>query len=375
MSTSPKSSSIPKTYIENYIGMVQIPVGLMGPIDIQGKYAKGKFFVPMATTEGALVASYTRGARVISAAGGVHVSCLSDQMSRIPGFVLKNLSDARILADWCQSNIESLRKVASSTSGYIDLINVRCHVEGHYMFLDLSFTTAEAAGQNMVTFGADAVCRFIEKTTPVKIKKWYIESNLSSDKKPSFYNQINGRGKRVTAEITIPRQIVRKLLHCKPEDIFNYSQMAHIASMRSGAMGSQGHFSNAIAAIFIACGQDVACVAESSSGYSTSAVTDDEDLYVSVTLPNLVVGTVGGGTALPNQREYLDSMGCSGTNSARKLAEICAAVVLAGEISIASAIVADHFTRAHLKYGRRKRKLNHKNSEILYKVEQVAVNT
>lgn len=354
--------SIPNKYVENYIDMVQIPVGLMGPIQIQGEHAKGEFFVPMATTEGALVASYTRGARVISAAGGAQVLCLSDQMSRVPGFVLKNLSDARVLADWCLAHIGFLREIAVSTSRHIDLINVRCHVEGNFMFLDLSFTTAEAAGQNMVTFAADAVCRFIEKSTPVKIKKWYIESNMSGDKKPSFYSQINGRGKKVTAEVTIPRQIVRRMLHSTPEDIFHYSQMGQIASIRSGAMGSQGHFSNALAAIFIACGQDVACVTESVSGYSRSAVTEDEDLYASVTLPNLVVGTIGGGTALPGQRRYLDSMGCSGPGSAKKLAEICAAVVLAGEISIAAAIAAGHFTRAHMHYGRKKPKRGDKDN-------------
>ncbi len=343
-------------HIENFIGIAQMPIGLMGPIKVNGDYAQGEYFVPLATTEGTLVASYNRGAAVITASGGAKVVCLSDQIYRTPGFVFQNLTQAHMFGEWCQACLESIRSVAYSTSGHIDLKSMRVIIEGNYVFLELSYYTGDAAGQNMVTVATQAVVEFIKELSPVPFKKAYVESNMSGDKKATYLAHINGRGKRLVAEILISRDIVRQLLHVSPEDIVEYYQLTQVAAQRAGAMGTQAHYANGLAAMFIACGQDVACVAESANGNTRASIAEDGQLYVSVSLPNMVVGTVGGGTYLPTQRECLEIMGCFGDNSARKFAEICACVCLAGEISIAAAIAGGHFASAHRKHGRAKLK-------------------
>ncbi|HVR41073.1 MAG TPA: 3-hydroxy-3-methylglutaryl-CoA reductase, partial [Thermoanaerobaculia bacterium] len=220
-------------------------------------------------------------------------------------------------------------------------------------YLTFEYTTGDASGQNMVTFATGALCEFLIATSPVKPLTWFIEANMSGDKKATQMSFQSTRGKKVVADVTVPRDVVQKYLHTEPEQIFKYWQLAVVGSLQSGSIGMQGHYANALTAIFIACGQDVACVAEASVGVTRMDVTAGGDFYVSTSLPNLIVGTVGGGTHLPTARESLEMLGCFGPGGARKFAEICAATVLAGELSIAGALASGEFASAHKAFGRK----------------------
>ncbi len=339
--------------IEKFYGIAQVPVGLIGPLRVNGAYANDSYSVPLATTEGALVASYNRGARVISLSGGANVLCLSECMTRSPGFIFDDILESSRFVAWCSGHLNILKDIVRSTTRHGHLEDFQSIIDGKYVWLVFKFVTGDASGQNMVTIASDAVCRYIVSFSPFKPKKWYIDANVSGDKKATRFSFQSGRGKNMVAEVTIKSAIVKKFLHTTPEEIVEYSQMAMLGAIHSGSIGVNGHFANALAALFIACGQDAACVAESSTGTSKAQLTDKGDLYVSIALPNLVVGTVGGGTHLPTQRECLEMMGCYGKDYSHKFAEICTAVVLAGEISIAAAIAGGHFTQAHIKYGRK----------------------
>jgi hydroxymethylglutaryl-CoA reductase (NADPH) len=227
-------------------------------------------------------------------------------------------------------------------------------MEGNHVVLIFEFTTGDAAGQNMVTLCTEAFCNFILSNTPVKPQYWFIESNYSGDKKATALSFTSVRGKKVTAEAVISRKVVKEILGTTPEDIAQYWQSSSVTAVQSGGIGIQGHFANGLTALFMATGQDVACVAEAYVGITRMEVNKDGNLYVSVTLPSLTVGTVGGGTGLPTQRECLELIGCDKEGSARKFAEICGATVLAGELSIAAAIANGNFSKAHRLFGRKK---------------------
>ncbi len=340
--------------IENYIGTAQLPVGVVGPLRINGAYAHGDYFVPLATSEGALVASHNRGAKIISLSGGASVLCLTERVSRAPGFVFDDMVEAGRFIVWVVGQFDALREEAGKTTGHGRLEDMKVTLEGNHVYLNFEYVTGDAAGQNMVTIATDAVCRRIVAECPIKPRHWFIESNLSGDKKATAISHLFVRGKKVTAEVVVPRELFMRFLHTTPEMVMEYWKMSFVGGVQSGSIGVQGHYANGLAALFIACGQDAACVAEASVGITRVEVTGAGDLYISVSLPNLIVGTVGGGTGLPTQRECLEMLGCRGEGTARKFAEICAATVLAGEISIMGALAADQFTLAHLRYGRRK---------------------
>jgi hydroxymethylglutaryl-CoA reductase (NADPH) len=339
--------------IENYIGLAQVPIGVIGPLRINGINANGDFYVPMATTEGALVASHNRGSRVISLSGGARVICLTERVSRAPGFLFNNLIEAGTFLLWSSKQFETYCKIAKTTTQHGKLEDVRATLEGNHVYLNFEYTTGDASGQNMVTIATDAICRYIVKESPTKPRKWFIESNMSGDKKATAMSYLFVRGKKVTAEVVIPRKICTKLLHTTPEEIMEYAKMSIVGAVQTGSIGAQGHYANALAALFLACGQDVACVSEAAIGITRIDIADKGDLYFSVSLPNIIVGTVGGGTGLPTQKECLTMLGCTGEGTARKFAEICTATVLAGEISITGALTSGEFTMAHQKYGRK----------------------
>ncbi len=342
--------------IENYIGLAQMPVGVVGPIRVNGIYSHGDFYIPMATTEGALIASHNRGAKVINLCGGARVMCLTERVSRAPGFIFDNLIKAGEFLIWVVDNFDKFKNVVSKETSHGILEDVRATVEGNHVYLNFEYKTGDASGQNMVTFCTDVICQYIMENSPTKPKKWFIESNLSGDKKATAMSYLFVRGKKVTAEVFIPRKICKRLLHAEPEDMVAYYNMSVIGAVQSGSIGSQGHYANALAAIFIACGQDVACVSEAAVGITRLDITDDDKLYVAVTLPNLVVGTVGGGTSLPTQAECLSLVDCLGSGKSQKFAEICTAIILGGEISIIGALSAGDFALAHKKYGRKSSK-------------------
>jgi hydroxymethylglutaryl-CoA reductase (NADPH) len=338
--------------IENLVGFARIPVGVAGPLRVNGTCAQGDFYVPLATSEGALVASCNRGAYLVSRSGGVSVACFTESVSRAPCFCFESLSDAGMFLAWLLPRFESLHEVVATTSRHCRLVDLRTAIVGREIHLIFDYTTGDASGQNMVTIATDAICRHLAEHAPVPPSHWYVEGNLSGDKKATMIAFTSARGKKVVAEATIPRRMLERFAHTTPEDMKRYWEISVLGGVQSGSIGAQGHYANALAAVFIACGQDAACVAEASVGVTRLDVTGDGGLYISVSMPNLIVGTVGGGTGLPTARECLSMIDCLGQDRARKFAEICAATTLAGEVSIIAALAAGDFARAHASYGR-----------------------
>lgn len=340
--------------IENFIGTVKVPVGLAGPLRVNGIHAQGDYYVPLATTEAALVASYHRGSLLISEAGGCSSMVLSEGVSRAPGFIFNNLSEAGLFVKWCVENLDSFKEEAHKTTNHGRMQDMKVNVDGNHVYLIFEYKTGDASGQNMVTFATDAVLQFIIANSPVKPVHYFIEANLSGDKKASTQSFHSVRGKKVTAEVYIPRHLVEKYLHTTPELMAKYWVLSAVGGVLSGCIGAQGHYANGLAALYMACGQDVACVAESAIGVTRIEMTKEGDLYACVTLPNIMVGTVGGGTKLPTQLACLNILGLSGSGNSKAFAEVCAALILAGELSIQGAICAQHFSRAHNKLARDK---------------------
>lgn len=332
--------------IENFIGTVKVPVGIIGPLRLNGLNANGDYHVPMATTEAALVASYARGAYAATKSGGISTAMLYEGVIRTPAFVMGSLLDSGRLVEWVIDEVDKLKAAAESTTRYGKLISIEPMVDNNIVFLVCRFTTGDAAGQNMVTIATDALCRTIADTCPIPIQNWYIEGNFSGDKKASFLGLVTGRGRKVSASVTLSKAVVESTLNTTVEDMLAYGQVANLGSHLSGQLGAQAHFANGLAALYIATGQDAACVAESAVGI-TRMEPRGEDLFCSVTLPNILVGSVGGGTGLPSQSAGLNILGLKGAGQAAALAEVAAATCLCGEISIVAAIAAGDFTKAH----------------------------
>jgi hydroxymethylglutaryl-CoA reductase (NADPH) len=340
--------------IENFVGMSMVPTGVIGPVRVMGTAAHGDFYVPLATSEGALIASYHRGAKATMMAGGVRSVCLSESVQRAPLFRFKDVVDLGSFVVWMLAQGEKMKEIVAQNTRHGKLEDFATNIEGNQLIVTFSYHTGDASGQNMVTICTDAICQWMIANAPVKPITWYIEANFSGDKKATAMSFMHVRGKKVTAEVEIPRSIVDSVLKTTPEKMAQYCQSSTIGTIQTGSIGAQGHYANGLAALFIATGQDAACVSEASVGITRMECTENGDLYASVTLPNLIVGTVGGGTGLPTQRECLELMQCYGAGKARKFAEICAAVILSGELSIAAALSAGHFTSAHQKLGRKK---------------------
>ncbi|MDX2212745.1 MAG: hydroxymethylglutaryl-CoA reductase, partial [Oculatellaceae cyanobacterium bins.114] len=340
--------------IENFIGTVKLPVGIAGPLQVNGLFAQGSYYVPLATTEAALVASYNRGAQLLTEVGGCTALLLNEGVSRAPGFAFRNLTEVGKFMLWAIAHQEAFKLSAESTTRYGKLTDMRITVEGNHVYLDFQFTTGDAAGQNMVTIATQAICDYIREHSPIQPQHWFVEANLSGDKKASAQSFLSVRGKKVTAEVTIPTTVLQKRLHATPAQMVEYWRMSAIGGTLTGTIGVQGHYANGLAALYIACGQDAACVAESAVGVTRFEVTPADELYAAVTLPNLIVGTVGGGTGLPSQQACLEILGLAGTGNARAFAEVCASLLLAGELSIIGALCSGEFTRAHQRLARGK---------------------
>ena len=338
--------------IENFIGVARLPIGLAGPLRVNGAHALGDYYVPLATTEAALVASYSRGAQLITEAGGCAAVVLNEGVTRAPGFAFETVGDASVFVAWATQAFEAFRTAAATTTRHGSLLDMQLAVEGNHVHLLLEFLTGDASGQNMVTIATDAVCRYIVEHAPVKPRYGFVEANMSGAKKATTHSFMSVRGKKVTAEIRLPERLVRKRLHTTPGAMVDYARMSVIGGVMSGSIGVQGHYANGLAALFIACGQDAACVAEAAVGVTRFETREDGSLYAAVTLPNLIVGTVGGGTGLPTQKACLEILGLAGAGHARALAEVAAALALAGELSIIGALTAGHFTRAHQQLAR-----------------------
>lgn len=341
--------------IENLIGATQVPLGIAGPVTVNGGAASGPYFIPLATTEGALVASVNRGCSVIETAGGATARVSSNRMTRAPVFRVADVAEAEVFASWIRDHQDELAAAAEATTQHGDLVDATPYIVGDSVFVRFAYDTKDAMGMNMATIATEAACDVIEAETPASLIA--LSGNLCTDKKPAAINAITGRGRTVAADILVPRELVRERLHTTPEAIVDIvSRKIHAGSAKAVSLGHNAQAANVVAAMFLATGQDVAQVVEGANAITT-AESRDGDLYMSITLASLEVGTVGGGTGLPTQTSMLDLLGVHGGGdppgtNADALAEIIATAALGGELSLLAALASRHLSSAHEELGR-----------------------
>lgn len=344
-----------KRNIENMIGTVQVPLGVAGPLRVKGEYADGSYYLPLATTEGALVASVNRGCSLITRAGGADVRIMRDGMTRAPVFAARDVGHARDVVAWVESNTAKIREVAQSTTKHGEFREATTYVAGTSVFVRLELDTKDAMGMNMATIAGQKVGELIERETGARLVA--TSGNMCTDKKPAAINLVRGRGKTVVAGVRLTDVMVADLLKTDAETLIEVNYRKNlVGSARAASFGFNAHAANVVAATFIACGQDPAHVVEGSTAITTVDRVDG-GVYVSVTLPSLPVGTVGGGTGVDTQQECLAILGVAGGGDppgahAKAFSEIVAAGVLAGELSLLGALAAQHLARAHQEHGR-----------------------
>lgn len=336
--------------IENFTGVAQVPLGVTGPLLIDGESANGEFYIPLATTEGTLVASYNRGMRLLGRTGGVKTTIVDHAMQRAPVFLFDDARRARDFSGWLDANFAAVKQTAEATTSVGRLIGIQQFPAGPNLYTRFNFTTGDAAGQNMTGKATFAACEWIVSRYPGA--RYILSGSMDTDKKHSHVNQLLTRGRRVVAEATLDAAVLREVVGVDPATMFKARQVQALGGYLAGSAYLGAHAANALAALFIATGQDVANVAESHTGFVYSQLLDNGDYYWSVTLPALIVGTYGGGTGLATQRECLEMLDCYGTGGADRFAEICAAVVLAGDVSLAGAVLAGDWVSSHDRLGR-----------------------
>ncbi|QQC64389.1 hydroxymethylglutaryl-CoA reductase [Paraburkholderia ginsengisoli] len=346
---------------ENLVGFVDIPVGLAGPVRINGVRAQGNFVVPLATTEGTLVASFSRGMRVITASGGCNVTApnnsnastdgtvyrfLGDALTKVSAVVLRDASLAMRFDAWLRSNTTAIANAANATSRYARVREISPLFHGELVGLSFLYETGQAMGLNMATKANEAACQYILANAGDIVCDYY--NTLGGDKR---FVPNEAKGRYVEASVLIPKEVIENTMRTTATRMSRFLRACNALLAQRGATAPNIHVSNALTALFIACGQDPAFVTVSfKNACTTFEPRENGDLLASVTLPNMIVGTVGGGTRLPVQQECLAMINCE--DDARKLSEIAASVALAGEISVAGAITAREFTRAHTTLGR-----------------------
>ncbi|AXR83150.1 hydroxymethylglutaryl-CoA reductase (NADPH) [Natrarchaeobaculum sulfurireducens] len=346
--------------IENMIGAAQVPMGVVGPATVDGGAADGEYYLPLATTEGALLASVNRGLSVIDAAGGATARVTKNGMTRAPVFRVDGVAEAAETVEWVEKNLETLREAAEATTSHGELLGVEPYVVGDSVYLRFAYDTKDAMGMNMATIATGEACAVVERETPASLVA--LSGNLCSDKKPAAINAVEGRGRSVTADVVIPGDLVEDRLHTTAEAIVEANTRKNLTgSAKAGALGFNAHAANVVAAAFLATGQDEAQVVEGANTITTmdARPNDDggHDLYAAVSLASLEVGTVGGGTKLPTQAEALEILGLQGGgdpagSNADALAEVIAVGTLAGELSLLGALSSRHLASAHEELGR-----------------------
>ena len=346
-------------HCENVMGVAQIPMGGAGPLRIQGTAvdASESVYVPLATTEGALLASINRGCRAISLAGGARVRIEDVGMTRAPAFRTSGIEQTEEFLAWIDSHGDEMRRLAESTSRYLKLADIKPQSFGTSIYLRFRFESGDAMGMNMATIACDRIVReLIEPATGVSCVA--LSGNFCVDKKPSAVNFLEGRGKRIHAEVILEESVLKKTLKTDARSLTEVQYRKNLlGSIAAGAMGYNAHFANVVAAFFAACGQDLAQVAEAAMGITCIESRGPEGVYMSVYLPDVPLGAIGGGTTLGTQREALEIMGVvvDDDNVGRavlRLAEILGATVLAGELSLMSAFTSRDLARAHAELGR-----------------------
>jgi hydroxymethylglutaryl-CoA reductase (NADPH) len=337
--------------VEQFIGVAQVPIGLAGPLRVNGEDADGDFYVPMATAEGTLVASYNRGMKLVREAGGVKTTVMDDAMQRAPAFVFDSARESRAFGRWLEESFDEIKAAAETTTKSGKLRDIEQYSASRILYTRFNYTTGDAAGQNLSGKATAAACAWITSNYD-GIRHFFLESNFATDKKSSQVNMLRTRGKRVVAEAVIPNELIEKHMRTSSEVMFRARQVSNLGGFMSGVNNNGAHSANGITALFIATGQDAANVAESSAAFVFAEVLPNGDYYYSVTIPSLIVATYGGGTGLATQRECLEMLDCYGSGKVRKFAEIVAGTVLCGELSLGSAIVAEEWVQAHDLLGR-----------------------
>ncbi len=337
--------------IENFLGVAQVPIGLAGPLRVAGEHAQGDFYIPLATTEGTLTASYNRGMRLLTECGGVTTTVVKHAMQRSPVFEFANAREAREFGRWMAGRVGEARAAAEATTRSGKLVAITPFHVGRLLYLRFDYTTGDAAGQNMVGKATLAACEWIAANHPAR-PRFLLSGNIDTDKKHSGINTLLTRGKRVVAEVVIKRDLLQAIMGVDTAALFHMRQISQAGAFLAGSANNGAQAANGLAALFIATGQDAANVAESHAAIVYAQMEPEGDLYWSVTLPSLIVATYGGGTGLATQRECLELLGCYGTGKADKLAEICAGVVLAGDLSLSSAILRGDWVASHDRLGR-----------------------
>lgn len=338
---------------ENMIGGAQLPVGVAGPLKVNGENYNGEVYIPLATTEGALVASVNRGCKAITESGGAIAIPYRVGMTRGPVFYTGDIRKSSELFKWIKKNEKRIAKVAEKTSNHLTLLKISVRTSGIYVYVRFYFNTGDAMGMNMATIATTKIARFIEKEVGVDCLS--VAGNFDIDKKPAWLNFVRNRGFKVWAQVVIKQGVLKKVLKTTPEKFFEvWLAKCMIGSAMSGSLGFNAQYANIIAAMFIATGQDPAHVVEGSMGVTTAKILKNNDLLVSVYLPALQIGTVGGGTNLATQKEALQLLGVAGSGNVEKFAEIIGSAVLAGEISLLSSLEEGTLAKAHEKLGRGK---------------------
>lgn len=337
-----------KVHCENLVGAVTIPLGVAGPVNVKGEFCRGEFHIPLATTEGALVASVSRGVKAINLSGGAIVRIEEVGTTRGPVFQTSGIEEGLKLKNWIDKNFSSLFSTAEKTSSHLKLIKADTQIVGDLVFIRFYFDTENAMGMNMVTIATEKIAELIENK--LKIKCMSFAGNFDIDKKSAWLNFIKGRGKKVWAEVILSPKSVSQILKTTSEKIFRvWLSKCLIGSAMSGSLGYNSHFANIVAAFFAATGQDLAHTVEGSLGMTTTNVLEDGALYISVYLPAVMIGTVGGGTNLKTQTEARSIVG---VRNSSELAEVLTVAVLAGEISLLASLAQGSLAKAHNKLGR-----------------------
>lgn len=335
-------------HCENLIGAVAVPLGVAGPLYIQGEDADSQVYVPLATTEGALVASVSRGAKTITQAGGATVRAEYVGVTRGPVFKVRNIQHGKICMNWIHNHTQELANEAKATSDHLKLLHIQPSLNGRQLYLRISYDCDQAMGMNMATIATDAIATSIQKHTKAILLA--VAGNYDTDKKPSWLNIIHGRGYRLLADVVISAEILQSQLHVTPKQLTEtVIQKCWGGSMMSGSMGYNAHFANIIAAFFIATGQDAAHISEGSIGITSAEVLADGSLYFAIQAPDILLGTVGGGTKLKTQTQ---ARSITKTKTAKELAEILAGALLAGELSLLASLTENTLSVAHKRLGR-----------------------
>ncbi|HME08783.1 MAG TPA: hydroxymethylglutaryl-CoA reductase [Bryobacteraceae bacterium] len=337
--------------IENFAGVAQVPIGLAGPLHIRGEYAQGDFYVPLATSEGTLVASYNRGMKLLTECGGVKTTIVEEFMQRAPVFICADATEAREFGHWVVANFETIKQQAEATTRIGKLVNIGQYQVGPLRYLRFNYTTGDAAGQNMTGKATWAGCEWIKSAFPGEVK-YILSGGVDTDKKHSHLNTLLTRGRRVVAEAVIRKDLLKAQMGVDTRELFFSRQISQAGAFLAGSANNGAHAANGLAALFIATGQDAANVAESHAGINYSQLLENGDYYWSMTLPALIVATYGGGTGLATQKQCLEMLDCYGAGKANKFAEICAATVLAGEISLGCAVLHGDWVTSHERLGR-----------------------